>query len=87
MRNDNTPSNDKSRSATAAEQRLRGNAMTGSEREAAADHAEYEKTRNPDTELHLDGEEDALYSDGLDIKEDTGTLSGTRGTSPGTIKP
>jgi hypothetical protein len=87
MGNDNSPSNGKSKNEAVAEQKLRGDAMTGSERNAAADHAEYEKTRNPDTELHLDGEEDALYSDGLDIKEDTGTLSGTRGTSPGTIKP
>lgn len=49
---------------------------------------EYEKTRNPDTELRLDGEKDSLYDDGLDIDEDTDTLAGTRGSSPPSgIKP
>ena len=42
---------------------------------------------NPDTELHLDGESDSLYSDGLDVEDDSGeTLAGTRGDSSG-IKP
>jgi hypothetical protein len=87
MGNDNSPSNDESKNEAAGERKLRGAAMTGSERQAAADHAEYEKTRDPDTELRLDGEDDSLYSDGLDINDDTDTLAGTRGKSPGIIKP
>jgi len=74
-------------SPTDAERKLRGNALTGAERKKAADHMEYEKRRNPDTELHLDGEEDTLYNDGLDLEDDSGdTLAGTRGDSQG-IKP
>jgi hypothetical protein len=72
---------------SAAERKLRGDALMGSERKAAADHAEYEKTRTPDSELHLDGEEDNLGSDGLDIGDDSDTLFGTRGKSRGIIKP
>ncbi len=49
-------------------------------------HAAYEKRRNPDTELRLDGEEDSLYSDGLDVEPEPEPLAGTRGTSSG-IKP
>lgn len=71
----------------ASERRLRGARLEGSEQKSAPDHTEYEKTRNPDTELHLDGEEDTLYNDGLDIEaDDDDTLAGTRGTSSG-IKP
>jgi hypothetical protein len=74
-------------SATASEGRLRGSALKGSERKAAADHTEYEERRSPDTELHLDGETDSLYHDGLDVEDDSGeTLAGTRGDSAG-IKP
>jgi hypothetical protein len=87
MGNDNSPDDDQSTRDTAAERKLRGSALMGSEQTAAADHTDYEKARDPDTELHLDGEEDTLYNDGLDIKEDSETLSGTRGTSPGIIKP
>lgn len=87
MGNDNSPSNDEPGNEAAAEVKLRGDALMGSEQKSAADPAEYEKTRKADTELHLDGEEDTLYSDGLDIKDETDTLSGTRGTSPGLFKP
>lgn len=48
------------------EDKLRGEALTGSERKRAVDHTTYEKTRNPDTVLRDDDEEDTLYSDGLD---------------------
>lgn len=69
------------------ESRLRGAKLDGSEQKSAPDHSAYARTRNPDTELHLDGEEDTLYSDGLDIEPDEDdTLAGTRGTSSG-IKP
>jgi hypothetical protein len=73
--------------STAAERRLRGVKLEGSEQKSAADHTDYEKTRDPDTELRLDGEKDALYDDGLDIGgDDEDALAGTRGTSSG-IKP
>jgi hypothetical protein len=87
MGNDNSPDDDKSTADTAAERKLRGSALTGSEQKDAADHIDYEKARDPDTELDLDGEEDNLYNDGLDVEEDSETLFGTRGTSPGIIKP
>ncbi len=51
------------------------------------DAAERKLRGDPDTDLHLDGEEDTLYSDGLVIKGDSETLSGTHGVSPGSIKP
>jgi len=71
---------------TAEERRLRGSALEGAEQKGAANHAAYEKRRNPDTELHLDGEKDSLYSDGLDIEPEPEPLAGTRGPSSG-IKP
>ncbi|MGP8098778.1 MAG: hypothetical protein ACLPUH_15655 [Steroidobacteraceae bacterium] len=49
-------------------------------------HAAYEKRRNPDTELRVDGEKDSLYNDGLDIEPEPEPLAGTRGPSSG-IKP
>lgn len=73
--------------ATAAERRLRGTPLEGAENKNAADHDEYEKSRNPDTELRLDGEADTLYDDGLDTgDDDPDTFAGTRGKSAG-IKP
>ena len=86
MGSNNSPQDDRSKPATAAQRALRRSALRGSEQNAAPDHVEYETTRDPDTELHLDGEEDVLYSDGVDIEENTDTLAGTRGTSSG-IKP
>jgi hypothetical protein len=72
---------------TASERKLRGTALKGSEQKSAADHTTYEEERNPDTELRLDDEKDSLYSDGLDVEDDSGeTLAGTRGDSSG-IKP
>jgi hypothetical protein len=89
MGNAETPKDSKESkdSATAAERRLRGSALEGSQSKNAVDHDAYEKRRNPDTELHLDGEEDTLYDDGLDTgDDDPDTLAGTRGKSDG-IKP
>jgi hypothetical protein len=86
MGNADPTNQDKPTPATPAERKLRGSALRGSEQKASADHTEYEESRNPDTELHLDGEEDNLYSDGLDIENDSDTLAGTRGDSSG-IKP
>ena len=74
MGNANSPSDDKSTPATSAERRLRGDALDGSEQKNAVDHAKYEKTRRPDTELRLDGEEDTLYDDGLDVSKDDSIL-------------
>ncbi len=65
----------------AGERKLRGIALNGSEQKAAVDHSEYEKERNPDTELRLDGESDTLYGDGIDIEEDFDTPGGTQGSS------
>jgi hypothetical protein len=84
MGNDNSPTDDRSNTDSAGERKLRGIASKGSEQKAAADHVEYETGRNPDTELHLDGEADTLYSDGIDVEEDFDTLAGTHG-SAGTI--
>ena len=87
MGNTDSPSDDPPKPYTDAERRLRGKDLRGSEQKNAPDHAAYEKTRNPDTELHLDGEDDSLYNDGLDIEgDDDDTLAGTRGPSSG-IKP
>ena len=64
---------------TAAESRLRGAALSGSDRKNAVDHVEYEKKRNTDTTLRLDGEEDTLYEDGLEIEDHSGPLTGQDG--------
>jgi hypothetical protein len=67
--------------------KLRGSALEGSDQKTAPDHMDYEKGRDPDAEVRLDGEEDTLYSDGLDLDEgDSDDLAGTRGNSSG-IKP
>jgi hypothetical protein len=84
MGNDNSPTDDPSTTDSAGERKLRGNELNGSEQKAAADHVEYETRRNPDAELHLDGEADTLYGDGIDIEEGYDTPAGTHG-SPGTI--
>jgi hypothetical protein len=81
------PTNDEKESDTGAERRIRGKNLDGSESKRAADHDSYAKRRDPDTELRLDGEDDTLYDDGLDLEDDDpDTLAGTRGKSSG-IKP
>jgi hypothetical protein len=84
MGNDNSPGDERSTIDSAGERKLRGIALKGSEQKTAADHVEYLKGRNPDADLHLDGEADTLYSDGIDVEEDFDTLAGTHG-SAGTI--
>ena len=43
-------------------------------------HTAFEKARNPDATLHLDGEEDTLYDDGLELDDDSaGPLTGKDG--------
>jgi hypothetical protein len=61
------------------ESTLRGRALDGSEQRKAVDHAAYEKTRNTDSTLRLDGEEDTLYDDGLELEDDSALLTGKDG--------
>jgi hypothetical protein len=48
--------------------------------------AAYEKPRTKDTQLHLDGEEDTLYDDALDLEDDSSPLTGINGRDD-TTKP
>jgi hypothetical protein len=61
------------------ESRLRGRALEGSEQRQAVDHTAYDKTRNTDSTLRLDGEEDTLYDDGLELDDDSPPLTGKDG--------
>ncbi len=61
------------------EERLRGTKLDGSEQPSAVDHATHAAKRKPDADVHVDGEDDSLYSDGLDIGDDSETLADTRG--------
>ena len=61
------------------ESNLRGEALNGSERQPAADHTAFEKTRNTDATLRLDGEEDTLYEDGLEVEDGSVPLTGKDG--------
>lgn len=79
MSNETTPP-DEPVSDTVPELKLRGAALGGSESKNAPDHSDYERERNPDTELHLDGEKDTLYSDGIDVDEELDTWAGTDGS-------
>ena len=71
---------------TSEERRLRGEDLGGAEKKRSVEHVDYEKSRDPDTELRVNGEEDSLYDDGLDVEADDSPLAGTRGSSSG-IKP
>ena len=64
----------------AGETELRGPRILGSEQIAAVDHLAHRKKRNPDVTLHLDGESDSLYTDGLDVDANSGGLFGTKDT-------
>jgi len=79
-------SGDEPTGADAEASRLRGADLEGADQKIAVDHVSYKKARNPDTELHLDGEEDSLYNDGLEIDDDADTLAGTDGNTPGGVK-
>jgi hypothetical protein len=61
------------------ENQLRGGALTGSEQKRAVDHTAFEKKRNPDTVIRVDNEEDALYTDGLELEDETPQLVTTPG--------
>jgi hypothetical protein len=58
---------------------LRGDALDGAEQKASVEHRQYEQARNPDAELRLDGEDESLYSDGLDIGDHADAYAGTDG--------
>jgi|HubBroStandDraft_1064217.scaffolds.fasta_scaffold01095_6 hypothetical protein len=83
MGNETHPTDDPA-TEIVGEGKLRGSALNGSEQKAAVDHSEFERQRNPGTELRLDGESDSLYGDGIDIDEEFDTPAGTKG-SLGTI--
>lgn len=55
----------------AGESKLRGGALDGSEQKRAVDHTRHAKKRNPDDVVRVDGEEDTLYDDGLELEDDT----------------
>ena len=57
--------------------KLRGKDLNG---------AAYEKQRNTGTQLRLDGEEDTLYDDALDLEDDSSPLTGINGRDD-TTKP
>jgi hypothetical protein len=61
------------------ESTLRGRALDGSEQKKAVDHTASDKSRDTDSTLRLDGEEDTLYEDGLDLEDDSGPLTGKDG--------
>ncbi len=61
------------------ETNLRGTALGGPERKKSVDHTASEKTRNTDATLRLDGEEDTLYEDGLELEDDSRPLTGKDG--------
>jgi hypothetical protein len=65
-------------SGQSGESKLRGDALAGPEQKRAVDHTTAKKRRNPDTELHVDNEEDTLYNDGLELEDDTPPM-GTAG--------
>jgi hypothetical protein len=75
----NTTTDEQQGADDAGERKLRGKSLDGAEQKNAVDHPAYEKARNPDTELRLDGEEDTLYQDGLEVEDDSETLADTRG--------
>jgi hypothetical protein len=74
MGNGKTDDNQPDAADESGESTLRGDALDGSEQKRAVDHAAYEKTRNPDTTVRVDDEEDTLYSDGLEVEDDTPPL-------------
>jgi hypothetical protein len=61
------------------EAKLRGAALDGVDNKKAVDHTAFEKSRNTDTTLRLDGEQDTLYDDGLELDDDSPPLTGKDG--------
>jgi len=73
-----TNESNRARTGQSGENELRGDALDGSEQKNAVDHTSHQKSRNPDKVLNLDNEEDTLYSDGLEIEDDTPPLGTNR---------
>lgn len=64
---------------TDGESDLRGTALDGADSKKAVDHVAVGKKRNTDTTLRLDGEEDTLYEDGLELEDGSAPLTGKDG--------
>jgi hypothetical protein len=64
---------------TTGESSLRGAALDGPERKKSVAHVAAAKTRNTDAIIRLDGEEDTLYEDGLELEDDSMPLTGKDG--------
>jgi hypothetical protein len=64
---------------TAGEADLRGAGLDGADRKKAVGHTAADKARNTDSVLRLDGEEDTLYDDGLELEDDSKPLTGIGG--------
>jgi len=77
MGNPNTDDDRRDAADKSGEDTLRGDTLDGSEQRRAADHAAYEKKRNPDRLVRVDGEKDTLYKDGLDVDDDDSPPMGT----------
>lgn len=86
MSNPKDPNSNDAPAEDSSESHLRGDVLSSSEEATAADHVTYKQSRNPDTELHLNGEDDSLYNDGLDLDDDIDSLAGTDGSTPGGVK-
>jgi hypothetical protein len=63
----------------AGKSKLRGRSLTGADQTTSVEHTEYEETRNTDTTLRLDDEEDTLYDDGLELEDDSAPFTGKDG--------
>lgn len=61
------------------ESKLRGRTLDGAERDSSVEHTGYAKKRDPDSVLRLDNEKDSLFSDGLELEDDSKPLSSTDG--------
>ena len=61
------------------ETNLRGAGLDGAEQKKAVDHLASTKSTNTDATLRLDGEEDTLYDDGLELEDGSAPLTGKDG--------
>jgi hypothetical protein len=82
LKESNTAASESISKSKSTKSRLRGTALEGADQKSTVDHTDYEKSRNPDGELHLDDEDDSLYVDGLDVGDDSEPLAGTDGNAP-----
>jgi hypothetical protein len=65
----------------AGEDALRGAALDGAEQKRSVAHTLQQKKRDPDAVLHLDDEDDTLYTDGLETEGENQTLADTHGAN------